>query len=67
MKKQYPSLSQFKEQIDFYEGLHEQLKHIKNVETVQVRERTTYFQLYDPLHYIVPFCQQHEVKQESML
>ena len=26
VKKQYPSLEQFKEQIDFYEGLHEQMK-----------------------------------------
>ena len=36
MKKQYPTLAQFQEQIDLYEGLHEQLKNIKNIETVQV-------------------------------
>jgi hypothetical protein len=36
LKKQYPTLTQFKEQIDFYEGLHEQLKHIKNIEVIQV-------------------------------
>ena len=36
MKKQYPTLNQFKEQIDLYEGLHEQLKHIKNIDTIQV-------------------------------
>ena len=34
VKKQYPALEQFKEQIDFYEGLHEQLKHIDNTKTV---------------------------------
>jgi len=37
LKKQYPSLNQFREQIDLYEGLHEQLKQIRNIEIVSVR------------------------------
>ena len=35
VKKQYPSLEQFKEQIDFYEGLHEQMKGIENMKVLQ--------------------------------
>ena len=35
IKKQYPTLEQFKEQIDFYEGLHEQMKGIENMRTLQ--------------------------------
>ena len=30
VKKQYPSLDQFREQIDYYEGLHDQLKSIES-------------------------------------
>lgn len=35
VKKQYPSLDQFKEQIDYYEELHDQLKNIENVKIFQ--------------------------------
>ena len=37
VKKQYPSLDQFKEQIDFYEGLHDQLKNIETSRIFQVQ------------------------------
>ena len=33
IKKQYPSLDQFKEQIDYYENLHD---HLKNMEIVRI-------------------------------
>jgi hypothetical protein len=36
IKKQYPTLDQFKEQINFYEGLHDQLKNIENLKIIQV-------------------------------
>ena len=36
IKKQYPGLDQFRQQIDYYEGLHEQLKHIQNIKTIHV-------------------------------
>ena len=35
IKKQYPSLEQFKEQIDTYENLHDQLKNIDNLKILQ--------------------------------
>ena len=35
VKKQDPTLVQFKEQIDYYEGLHEQLKSIEHVKVFQ--------------------------------
>eukprot|EP00095_Tigriopus_kingsejongensis_P007513 maker-scaffold103_size370364-snap-gene-1.20 protein:Tk07513 transcript:maker-scaffold103_size370364-snap-gene-1.20-mRNA-1 annotation:"dynein beta ciliary-like" len=35
VKKQYPPLDQFKEQIDYYEELHDQLKNIENVKLFQ--------------------------------
>ena len=34
VKKQYPSLDMFKEQIDFYENLHEKLKSIDSMHTI---------------------------------
>ncbi len=34
VKKQYPTLDQFREQIDYYEGLHDQLKGIETVKTI---------------------------------
>ena len=37
IKKQYPTLDQFKEQINFYENLHDQLKNIENVKIIQVQ------------------------------
>ncbi len=36
VKKKAPSLDQFKEQIDFYEQLHEKLKHVENLRILQV-------------------------------
>ena len=36
IKKQYPTLDQFKEQINFYENLHDQLKNIENLKVIQV-------------------------------
>ena len=39
VKKQYPSLDQFREQIDFYEGLHDQLKGIESIKTIHVRPK----------------------------
>jgi len=36
VKKQYPTLDQFREQINFYEGLHDQLKNIENVKIINV-------------------------------
>ena len=36
MKKHYPTLPEFQEQIDFYEGLHDQLKGIENAKILQV-------------------------------
>lgn len=38
VKKQYPTLDQFREQINFYEGLHDQLKNIENVKIINVRK-----------------------------
>ena len=35
VKKQYPSLDQFKEQIDTYENLHDNLKNIDNIKIYQ--------------------------------
>lgn len=35
VKKQYPSLLQFQEQIDFFENLHDELKMIENFKTFQ--------------------------------
>ena len=35
VKKQYPSLAQFQEQIDFFENLHDDLKMIENFKTFQ--------------------------------
>ena len=35
VKKQYPSLKQFQEQIDFYENLHDQLKGMDNTKLIQ--------------------------------
>ena len=35
VKKQYPSLEQFKEQIDFFENLHDELKGIETIKTFQ--------------------------------
>ena len=40
IKKQYPTLDQFKEQINFYEGLHDQLKNIENLKIIQVIKQT---------------------------
>jgi dynein heavy chain len=40
VKKQYPGLELFKEQIDFYEGLHDQLKNIENIKILQLWFRT---------------------------
>lgn len=36
IKKQNPTLDQFKEQIDFYEALHDQLKNIETSKVFQV-------------------------------
>lgn len=36
VKKQYPSLDQFREQIDFYENLHDSLKGIESIKIIQV-------------------------------
>ena len=36
VKKHVPTLPQFQEQIDFYEGLHDKLKCIENNKTIQV-------------------------------
>ncbi len=33
VKKQYPSLDQFREQIDYYEGIHDQLKNLETTRT----------------------------------
>ena len=43
IKKQYPTLDQFKEQINFYEGLHDQLKNIENLKIIQVIKQTQVF------------------------
>ncbi len=44
IKKQYPTLDQFKEQINFYEGLHDQLKNIENLKIIQVFSSFTFQQ-----------------------
>ena len=36
VKKQYPSLDQFREQIDYYEGIHDQLKNMETTRTFHV-------------------------------
>lgn len=38
VKKQYPTLDQFREQIDYYEGLHDQLRNIETFKVFQVGE-----------------------------